>query len=565
MSRYCKAYHSSSLQLFTQWHLTPEMSATPEELDPIYYLWDDFVVRKSPVRRDTVLFEAVTPAWQKFCAEQLQFVMPREIRSALASAQPAEVSSSPPKEYIPFTSGQHWLLDELNAIHPYYQNVVVAFPLPLPLSITDFERMLHHLVHHHDAFRLHMERIDATWHQWIPATDDPLPLMWVSAAHLANDEQKSVFHYVALEMQREINSLQGYLWYATFCETKAQKVSILFAVNHFITDGMSHEILLRDWSTLYQQTLQGKGRGQQDGGGQQEGGGQLRPYGLPPQTTSFKEWAWRITEYLQSPVAQKEIQEYWLALPWQKIKPLPLDFPEGKAFDPQTLTTSFGTRSSTRTISVDLGREDTQALLRKVANRHTQPQDLFLTALALTFTARCHSPVFSVFIEDHARVTQFADIDLLRTVGYIAHSRRLLLDLSSVSSPLEALEAIRRQLRQAPNNGRTLDWLLHCAADEEIPEALKHITRADLHLNLLGGVNSMSTAARTNGSQIPLVDYPQALRNHALNCDITMAQDNIRLVWEYSCDLHRATTVEKLIQEVLATLRQLITGVLQER
>lgn len=80
MRKYCKAYHLRDLRQFSGW------TANDQDLsdDTIVYLWDDFTVAKSPIQKESTLFEQVTPAWQDFCTQVLKFEIPEDLRYAYA-------------------------------------------------------------------------------------------------------------------------------------------------------------------------------------------------------------------------------------------------------------------------------------------------------------------------------------------------------------------------------------------------------------------------------------------------------------------------------------------------
>ncbi len=85
MRKYCKAYYARQVKQFSGW--SDEMHESARELDDndIVYLWDDFSLVRSPVTStaDQVLFDRVTPQWQQFCTDVLQFTIPEDLRYAL--------------------------------------------------------------------------------------------------------------------------------------------------------------------------------------------------------------------------------------------------------------------------------------------------------------------------------------------------------------------------------------------------------------------------------------------------------------------------------------------------
>lgn len=89
MKKYCKAYYLRDLRQFSAWS---ELSEANEPVvltdDDVVYLWDDFTVVKSPVIPDKgLVFDAVTPEWQNFCATTLHFEIPEDLRYAYESQE----------------------------------------------------------------------------------------------------------------------------------------------------------------------------------------------------------------------------------------------------------------------------------------------------------------------------------------------------------------------------------------------------------------------------------------------------------------------------------------------
>jgi hypothetical protein len=83
MRKYCKAYHLRDLRQFGGWNEN-HVEATLSD-DSIVYLWDDFTVATSPIHHDTILFAQITPQWQDFCTNTLQFTIPDDLRYAYAA------------------------------------------------------------------------------------------------------------------------------------------------------------------------------------------------------------------------------------------------------------------------------------------------------------------------------------------------------------------------------------------------------------------------------------------------------------------------------------------------
>jgi hypothetical protein len=84
MRKYCKAYYIKDLRQFNGWTERLEENEPALADDDIGYIWDDFTVVKSPILSKSAIFDDVTPAWQNFCRNVLQFEIPEDLRYAYA-------------------------------------------------------------------------------------------------------------------------------------------------------------------------------------------------------------------------------------------------------------------------------------------------------------------------------------------------------------------------------------------------------------------------------------------------------------------------------------------------
>lgn len=82
MHKYCKAYPLGALRQYPDWQEYSTSSASELTDTTIVYLRDDFIVVESPVLEQGNLFDNVTPEWQEFCKQTLQFSIPEDLHYA---------------------------------------------------------------------------------------------------------------------------------------------------------------------------------------------------------------------------------------------------------------------------------------------------------------------------------------------------------------------------------------------------------------------------------------------------------------------------------------------------
>jgi hypothetical protein len=94
-SKYCKAYLLGQLRKYEQWR--EERHGWIDEEHPVgqplsdelvVLVHDDFTVTTGIARNENVLYRDVTPQWESFCREQLEFSIPDDVRP-LPEVEPA--------------------------------------------------------------------------------------------------------------------------------------------------------------------------------------------------------------------------------------------------------------------------------------------------------------------------------------------------------------------------------------------------------------------------------------------------------------------------------------------
>jgi hypothetical protein len=80
--KYCKAYYLKDLRGYSDWTEMRQEHESELTDEDVVYLWDDFVVVRSPVLPGGVIFDDVTTQWQEFCKTTLNFEIPEDLRYA---------------------------------------------------------------------------------------------------------------------------------------------------------------------------------------------------------------------------------------------------------------------------------------------------------------------------------------------------------------------------------------------------------------------------------------------------------------------------------------------------
>src|SRR5215472_5583043 len=96
--KYCKAYYLKDLRQWSHWSEKREEGESELTDEDVVYLWDDFVVVRSPVLPGGVIFDRVTKPWQDFCRTTLAFEIPEDLRYAYKPLEETQNTKEEPAE-----------------------------------------------------------------------------------------------------------------------------------------------------------------------------------------------------------------------------------------------------------------------------------------------------------------------------------------------------------------------------------------------------------------------------------------------------------------------------------
>lgn len=465
------------------------------------------------------LFEHQTIAQLAIVAGTTQFIQAEQ------KLVTGEVALIPPIQ-------QWFLLQNQPDSHHWNQSCLLEIPQGHNPKL--WKQLVQLLIEHHDSLRLRFHLQESGWVQVVSNVKEITVFKHIDLSTLPEIEQSTAIETVATELQGSLNLSQGPLIRVALFNLGSQKSSrLLIIIHHLAVDGVSWRILLEDLQTAYLQLSQGKS------------------INLPHKTTSFQEWALRLTDYLQSTELMGE-QEYWLGRLRKSVSPLPVDYAGGDK-----------TVANNCAVSVSLSREDTQALLQKVHQAyHTQINDVLLTSLVQACAEWTGEHSLLVDMEGHGRNDIFPNIDLSRTVAWFATLFPVLLDIEGASSPENALMAVKEQLRSIPNYGIGYGILRYLSSEEKIRSQLQASPQAEIFFNYLGQTDQVFSQSSLFASAPESIGPTRSLRGsrvYLMEVTAIVAGGQMQVNWIYSKAIHQRATVEKLANSFIKALRSLIT------
>ena len=445
------------------------------------------------------------------------------------SAEQGSVTGS-----LPLTPIQHWFFEQ-NRANPAHFNQSVLLEVSNTLKPELLSAVLQKLLEHHDALRLRFAREGQKWQQTNATCANKVPLKVVDLSEILVEEQSAAIEATGNQLQASFNlSEEPLIRAALFFLGVDRSSRLLLTIHHLAVDGVSWRILLTDLFNAYQQIAAGE------------------TIKLPSKTSSFRDWARRLTNYSRSAELKAEL-DYWLTLgDIKEYTPLPTDY---------SATPEANTVGASEQTSVSLSLEETRALLQSVPSAYnTQINDVLLSALIQSFAQWTGKQSLLVNLEGHGREELFADMDLSRTVGWFTSTFPTQLQLEDSNLPGEALKSIKEQLRRLPKRGVGYG-ILRYLSDREIRQKLEALPAPEVSFNYLGqfapellASSFVKLAKESPGA----LQNPQEHRQHLLEVEGKIVGDRLQINWTYSQNFHRSATIENLAQKFIENLQKLI-------
>jgi len=433
---------------------------------------------------------------------------------------------------LPLSPIQHWFFAK-QLKDPSHWNMAWVLEAKQPLDPQKMEQVVEALLRHHDALRLRFVPHGPGWKQELGAPTQPVPFTAIDLSHLPCAEVDVAFTEEADRLHTTLKLSEGPLIrVALFRFSENQADRVLLVVHHLAVDGISWRILLDDLQTAYGQLCEGES------------------IQLPPKTTSFKKWTERLVAYAQSDTLHEEVN-YWQKVANTPWTPLPRDFAD-----------RTNTAACTQTVSVALGRQDTQTLLQEIPEAyHTQINDVLLSALVDVLAEWSQQETVCLDLEGHGREEILDDVDLSRTVGWFTSIFPVVLKTSHREDLGELLKSVKEQLRQIPLRGIGYGLLRYLSEDGKIRDQLSERPDPEVAFNYLGQFDQvLSTDGRWKWSGMSggANRHPRGKQPYLVSINARTIDGILQVQWSYSESVHRRATIERLANDYLAALLAII-------
>jgi amino acid adenylation domain-containing protein/non-ribosomal peptide synthase protein (TIGR01720 family) len=463
-----------------------------------------------------------------------QHQTPAELAASANSIPGSQVEQGIVTGALPLSPPQTWFFKTFTTTPGRFCNTIcVEVFQPLDTDLLVFT--LKHLLAHHDGLRAQFISTEQGVQATILSPDEISPFFSVhDFSAIPPEHHNNCTVQTALELQNSHRFSDPPLLRVAYLNFGHQsRARVLICVHHLIMDGFSMDIILKDIQLIYIQ-LSAK-----------------QPVSLLSKTTSMKTYTNSILQYARD-IAPRELN-YWLQLPWERVKPLPMDNPRRRPQD---------TYAHMKSVLLDFGEEDMQNLFSAVkaqAAAGLQVKDFLLTALALAFRQWKDMDISWITFGHSGRSAPLTELDLSRTVGWIATTAHFLLDISNASNPQAALKAVWQQTRSVPMEGLGYELLMYLADDAECAEMVKpirEIPKTHAFFNYMGDMLAARTQQNQSSLLRPVSGFSIAeaamreshdQRFHPLQIEGMMGKNSLSLMFLYGPSVYRRATIEELV------------------
>ncbi|HEX8475590.1 MAG TPA: amino acid adenylation domain-containing protein [Pyrinomonadaceae bacterium] len=431
---------------------------------------------------------------------------------------------------VPLTPIQRWFLDA-EPLHPDHFNHSLILELHDEPDEALLRRVTARLIEHHDALRHRFIQTPSGWEQFCASPNDVVPFALVDLSTLPEAERKRALRSQMEAYAQSLNLADGSNLRVVLFRLQADAPCLLLIViHHLVVDGISWRILLEDFQTLYR-GLKNK-----------------EEVVLPLKTVAFRDWARHLAAH-QAGSLNEEL-DWWLAQPWERVRPLPIDLDEGD-----------NTEETVEVVSDELAADATHALLEGVAAAQgADVEEILLAALAQSLTTWTGDPALLVELEHHGREAILGEVDISRTVGWFTSAFPLILEASGTDSLAEVVGAVKQRLRNVPHHGVGYG-LLRYGQDKSVASQLAGLPQPEVRFNYLGRFDNIQTGERLislSTEPTPAPRSPRAVNNMLVECNALVADGRLRFEWRYSSRRHHRHTIASLSRHFMDALRAFI-------
>jgi amino acid adenylation domain-containing protein/non-ribosomal peptide synthase protein (TIGR01720 family) len=433
---------------------------------------------------------------------------------------------------ITLTPSQQWFLEQEFDEPEHWNGMWPLLSVGQRVDPALMSAAMQHVILHHDMLRLRFRREEGRWRAFIAGLEatEAIPFAVVDLSDVPEAELQGRVEETCAEIQRSLDLIDGPLVRLTYIDLGTDKPGRLHVAAHWIAlDYYSSRIFFEDLQAAYLQLTRGED-----------------PL-LPPKTTSFPQFSTDLHEHAQTDALARELGQ-WTSPGRAKVPELPLDHLTGE-----------NRQASARRVAAVLEADETRAITHEITRVHDcEVREAIMAALGRAVCGWTGKDSLLVEVEGHGRENLLEGVDVSRTIGRCSTLWPAYLKLGQ-DQPAELVAAVRDGMRGCPNGGIGYGMLRYLSEDPETRQKLAEMPAAPIGLNHWGHVDEYFTELIWPSTESPGPHRsPAGLRPRLIEVTSFIANGQLVMLWTYSENLHLASTIQKLAEQTMRELGNLL-------
>ncbi|WP_444997366.1 non-ribosomal peptide synthase/polyketide synthase [Aliikangiella sp. IMCC44359] len=427
---------------------------------------------------------------------------------------------------------QHqFLFDNNSNKNHFHQSVLLN--APDDIANNHLEKLVTALYQRHDVLRLKTQFDGKTWLSHYQSLTPKMvadSLNIFDSRGLNQKEKAKQLSEVGSQLKSSISLSDGPVFSMAYFSGEAGCSKLLLILHHFVVDGISWRVLLKDIEHAYAQILNKK------------------EVVLDAKTSSFKQWANYLTDKAKAEETLSQ-ETFWLSQ-------LPANIP---ALSQQAKKNNCV--GNVAKISFSLSKKITEKLLKKShATYNTQINDLLISALSLGLQEWSGNNRFRIDIESHGRDNINETLDISETLGWFTNIYPLSLNMPESKALKETIISVKESLHSIPENGLSFGLLLRMAKSTQLSQALEQ-SQAPVLFNYLGQFDQVIN----KDSRFKLSDEftgenisQERNRHYDLEFNGMVTDGKLKFELDYNKKQYTQSIIKDLINAISSSLKQII-------
>jgi non-ribosomal peptide synthase protein (TIGR01720 family) len=439
---------------------------------------------------------------------------------------------------VELTPIQRWLFEQ-EMESPDHYNQSLLLELDAGTDLDSLQKAIDKLTQHHDALRMSYRKEGALWRQENLSHSQGVKIRLIDVSGVERDKRAEALEEEATKVQQSLSLAEGRVMAVAHVDMGEQGERLLVVIHHLVVDGVSWRVLLEDLMRGYRQALRGE---------------QIE---LGRKTTSFKEWAARLTEYAQSEEIREEAS-YWAEASRAAGARLKVDDPEGS-----------NTEGKVKVVRVSLSEEETRQLVEQVPGAYrTSIEEVLIAGLEASLRGEVEGGGrLRVDVEGHGREEVIGGVDVTRTVGWFTTIYPVWVAAGREEGAGERMKRVKEEMRRMPRRGIGWGVMKYLSRVEEVKGVVDGVEEGEVSFNYLGQVDQVVGEKRDwrSGREGAGEEVDgRTKRRYEIEVNAVVEGGMLKADWSYGSERMEGERVEEMGRRYIEVLREMIEHCVRE-